>query len=211
VPVKLLSFNTILMCGYLMASDATRLLNFFFRNRAVPGSAIALPYSNRKLRYALLALKGVFILFIAGTIFSDALDYQKIYGDNAPKPPLHGIYYTETFIRNHDTSAALQSDTTRWKRLIVNSGSLAYIQKMNDTSRSYNFKIDTLTKTAVLYPNWDTLHKSSLHYTKDTGYLTLTGKINNDSLYIRLKRFDTNRFRLVNRGFHWVNEYPFNR
>ena len=26
-----------------------------------------------------------------------------------------------------------------------------------------------------------------------------------------LKRFDENRFRLVNRGFHWVNEYPYNR
>ena len=27
----------------------------------------------------------------------------------------------------------------------------------------------------------------------------------------RGKRFDLNRFTLINRGFHWVQQYPFNR
>ena len=85
------------------------------------------------------------------------------------------------------------------------------IQVMNDSTRNYHFKIDTLAKTAVLYPYYDTLNKTRFNYVVDPPYLTLTGKMGNDSVFIKLKRFDENRFRLVNRGFHWVSEYPYNR
>ena len=38
---------------------------------------------------------------------------------------------------------------------------------MNDSTKSYHFKIDTLTKTAVLYPLSDTLDKSRFNYVID--------------------------------------------
>jgi hypothetical protein len=41
--------------------------------------------------------------------------------------------------------------------------------------------------------------------------LLLIGKLNDDSVLIRMKKYDLNNFRLVSRGFHWVNEYPLNR
>jgi hypothetical protein len=28
---------------------------------------------------------------------------------------------------------------------------------------------------------------------------------------MKLKLLDRNKFTLVNRGFHWINEYPFQR
>ena len=114
-------------------------------------------------------------------------------------------------MRNKVEVPPLQTDTTRWNRLIVAAKGYAAIRLMNDSSLNYHFEIDTLAKTAILYPFSDTLHKSRLNFIKDSLYLTLTGKIGGDSVFIKLKRFDENRFRLVNRGFHWVNEYPFNR
>jgi uncharacterized membrane protein YphA (DoxX/SURF4 family) len=211
VPVKLLSFNTILMSLFLLWPDAKRLLSFFFLNKPAEAASIDLPYSNKKLKYSMAAVKLLFVGFVIVASFANVLDLEKQYGSKAPKPPLYGIYYTETFIRNKDTIPPLDTDTLRWKRIVVQRENFASVRLMNDTVRNYNFKIDTVTKTAMVYPNWDTLNKNQFTYIKDTAFLTLTGKIKNDSVYIKLKRYDENNFRLVNRGFHWVNEMPFNR
>ena len=211
VPVKLLSFNTILMSLFLLWPDAVRLANFFVLNRATVASNIALPYVNRKLRYGLLAVKVLFAVFIVWTTTSEALKYQNMQRDNAARAPLYGIYYTDTFIRNNTALPPLDTDTTRWKRIIISYKNYASIRLMNDTNRTYNFKVDTIARTALVYPSWDTLNKARFNYTKDSAWLTLTGKMNNDSVYIKLKRFDEKNFRLVSRGFNWVNEYPYNR
>ncbi|MGG9962110.1 hypothetical protein [Ferruginibacter sp. SUN106] len=211
VPVKLLSFNTILMSLFLLWKDLKRLVNFFILNRVTLAADIALPYSNKKLRYSLLALKWIMVVLFIWINFTGALDAQKLYGEKAPKPPLYGIYYTETFTRNNDTLPPLDTDTSRWERIIIQRENYAAIRLNNDTTRNYNFKIDTVTKTATVFPAWDTINKIHFNYLKDSVYLTLSGAIKNDSVYIKLKRFDENKFRLVNRGFHWVNEFPFNR
>ena len=211
VPVKLLSFNTILMCLFLLAKDAKRMLVFFILNKSTLPADLNLPYTNKKLRYCMIALKWAFVIFIISTTFREAIEGQKLYGNKAPKPPLYGIYNTETFIRNKDTIPPLDTDTTRWRRLIIQREQFASVKLNNDSIRIYNFQVDTVTRTAVVFPNWDTLNKARFKYTNDTAYLTLSGKLKNDSVYIKLKKFDISKFKLVNRGFHWVNEYPFNR
>jgi hypothetical protein len=211
VPVKLLSFNTILMSIFLLWKDIKRIVNFLFLNKPTPAADISVPYTNKKLGYSLFALKVIFIVFIFWSSFAQAIDAQKEYGEKAPKPPLYGIYYTETFIKNKDTLPPLDTDTTRWRRLIIQRDKFASVRVMNDSARNYNFQVDTTTKTAVVFSNADTLHKTTFNYVKDSVYLTLIGKMNTDSIYIKLKRFDENKFRLVNRGFHWVNEFPYNR
>ena len=82
---------------------------------------------------------------------------------------------------------------------------------MNDTSFYYQFKVDTAKHTAIVFSVKDTLNKAHFKYVVDTTSLTLIGKMKNDSVYINLKRFDEKNFLLMNRGFHWINERPFNR
>jgi hypothetical protein len=212
VPVKLLSFNTILMCLFLLEKDIQRLINFFILNRTAPPSDLAFPHYTRKWwRYSLPGIKLFFIVSLTWLTVSDAWGYYKGYGDIAPKPPLYGIYYPETFMRNNVPVPPVQTDTTRWNRLIVAYKDYGSIRLMNDSIKSYQFRIDTLTKTAVLYSFSDTLNKSRFNYVVDPPFLTLTGKMDGDSVFIKLKRFDENQFRLVSRGFHWVSEYPYNR
>lgn len=38
-----------------------------------------------------------------------------------------------------------------------------------------------------------------------------TAKYDAGTLAIRLRKIDPSKFPLLNRGFHWINEYPFNR
>ena len=139
---------------------------------------------------------------------------MKEYGDLRKKPPLYGIYNTELLIKNNDTIPPLITDTTCWRQIIIQTNNYARIKLMNDTIRNYNFKIDTAKIEAVSFPVWDTTAKIYFTYAKDGDYLILKGKIKNDSLntlYLKLKRYDENNFRLMSRGFHWINEYPYNR
>ena len=40
--------------------------------------------------------------------------------------------------------------------------------------------------------------------------LTLTGQMNGHQVAATLRRMDESKFLLMNRGFHWINEYPAN-
>ena len=213
VPVKLLSTALVVMALFLLARDTHRLINFFFLNKPAQAANISAPVFRKKWQNILLTvLKYVLIFYVVVINIQQALSAMKQYGDAAPKPPLHGIYNIETFVRNRDTLAPLTTDTTRWDQLMVSYPGYAFIKMMNDSSKGFAFNTDTVAKRIEMFSYGDTSKKSNFVYSfprKDV--LLLVGKLNNDSVLIQMNRYDLNNFRLINRGFHWVNEYPFNR
>jgi hypothetical protein len=82
---------------------------------------------------------------------------------------------------------------------------------MNDKIQWYSFSVDTVQHRVSLNSYVDTIRKSILSYKTDGSGFTLTGDLFDDSVYIRLNKYDAQSFNLMNRGFHWINEYPFNR
>jgi hypothetical protein len=45
----------------------------------------------------------------------------------------------------------------------------------------------------------------------DGDHLVLEGTMGFDTIRAELRKVDPSRFLLVSRGFHWINEVPFNR
>ena len=212
IPVKLLSFNTILMSLFLLRKDIKNLLNFFFLNKPTQPNNLNFPYTKKWIGYTAQTVKWLFVSFIIIANLVEAIQGQKEYGDKAIKPPFYGIYNVQSFVRNGDTILPLQTDTTRWKQLIVNYAGVASVKLTNDSIKRYSFEVDSLQKNVVVSKQMDTVNKYNLQIFKaDSITYFLNGKLWGDSVSIKLKRFDENKFRLVNRGFHWVNEYPFNR
>jgi hypothetical protein len=106
----------------------------------------------------------------------------------------------------------LATDTAQWKQLSIMSSDYATIKMMNDSLKRYSFMPDTLYKTVKLSGVSDGADIATLHYfNTDSAHLVFTGKILNDSVYIEMQKVDFNKMRLINRGFHWINEYPYNR
>lgn len=212
IPVKLYSSVLFLMSVFLLAPDANRLMNVLWHNKPTqPKLLLANSFNKRWMNITARSLKWIFVLYTLWGGIYGGIQAKKQYGDDAPKPPLYGIYNVESIIKNNDTVPLLLTDTTLWKQIVVQRSKFASIKLMNDTMRRYNFIVDTITKTASVYVDADSLHKSKLFYTNDTSYFTLRGQLKKDSVYMRFKKFDVNRFRLVSRGFNWINEYPFNR
>lgn len=213
VPVKLLSTMLTVMCLFLLCKDTVRLINFFFLNKlAAPANLTPHTFNKRWANITTTVIKYLLIIYVVAGNLTGDIQAMSQYGDLAPKPPLYGIFQVKTFVRKHDTIPPLTTDTTRWNKLILNYEGSARVKFMNDSSKNYNWKLDTVKHTVVMFPYTDSLNKGTYTYSmpkKDE--LLLKGVKCSDPLEIWLKKVYLKRFRLINRGFNWINEYPYNR
>jgi uncharacterized membrane protein YphA (DoxX/SURF4 family) len=220
IPVKLLSTTMVLMSLFLLGDNIRRLFNLFFLGRNTTLSVVPrAPIRKKSLRITLVVVKCLLVIYsIGGTAYS-SLDALNQYGDNTPHTALYGIYNTHSFLLNNDTLAPLQTDTIRWKQLVVD-GSPTYpygkIKMMSDSFLSYGIKTDTITHLMTITDYADSNKRWRLHYiypSKDSLILwgsRLWGK-QADSIRIAMIRYPLKKFRLNSRGYHWINEYPYNR
>jgi hypothetical protein len=202
----------VIMCIYLLSKDAIRLINFFFLNKpAQPADLSGHLFKKHWKNITLTIIKITLITYtLVLNIYQDVQATDQ-YGDEVPKPPLYGIYDVTSFVRNKDTIAPLKTDTTRWDKLVISRADMARVILMNDSSKRYGFVIDTVKDTIVM-DNKINYDKIRFTYSRPTkNMLLLKGKFKSDSLTISLKRYDLKNFLLINRGFHWINEYPLNR
>lgn len=213
VPVKIVSTMLVAMTLFLLSKNLQRFINFFILNRVVePAVYRPMRFKKRWKNVTLITFKYLLITYVALTTGISCIQGMSMYGDDAPKPPLYGIYNIEAFVRGRDTVAALTTDSTRWRRIAVSGQKNARVYFMNDSTRNYAFETDTAAKKITMYTYTDTLHKYFFNYTQPKpGLLVLNGHLLSDTLNIRMHSYDVKQFRLMSRGFHWVNEYPFNR
>lgn len=230
VPVKLLATTLVIMCLFLILRDANRLINFFFRNReALPSNLAPRRFKTKWKNTTLVVIKYVLIIYTLYFGLADALAREKQFGAKAKKPPLYGIYNVEVFIKNSDTLKPLITDTTRWRRFMISRIGSAQIQMMDDSIRRYSFKPDVKKRSVIAYTDADTTHKFHLTYnltkpglaelknfkgvnkTDTATYLVIKGEWKKDSVEVWMRRLNPNGFPLLQRGFHWVNEVPFNK
>lgn len=213
VPVKLFSTNLLLMAIFLVAPDAKRLFDVLVLNHP------AAPRVERPLvtgRGAKIVAVSLATLLVGYTIYTDVkfglTFYRESLAPNAPKPPVYGIWDVETLTRNGADQPPLLSDSTRIRRVIFGILGRATFRLMSDSVQRYLVKVDSVKHELALTGRFDPKDVRTLSYTKtDATHLVLTGKLGDDSVVIRLRRYDENRFPLMNRGFHWIQELPFNR
>jgi len=116
-------------------------------------------------------------------------------------------------LKKHDTIPPLTTDTVRWSKLIISSAESAGLKMMDDSTRRFALKMDTIAKRIAMFEYSDTTLKSYFNYRlkgKDTLLLNGLWK-NKDSLLITMKKYDLKKFPLVSRGFNWINETPYNK
>jgi hypothetical protein len=192
VPVKLFSFHLILMALLILRPELRRLLE-----------AVFTPRTNRLTTLAQLAL----LLTMVVTHVSPSRAAWFRYGGGAPKSALYGVWNIETFSADGDVKPPLLSDNDRYRRVIFEFPTLMVFQRMDDSFVYHPSTIDTaagaitLTRTAAV-----------LRYKREgDDRLIIDGVIDGRRLRLECKMQDRSKFNLVNRGFNWVQDYPFNR
>jgi uncharacterized membrane protein YphA (DoxX/SURF4 family) len=210
VPVKLFSSLLLSMALYVAATDSQRLLRLFILNRPVPARTYSLYSDKQWFKWGRIALK---ILVIGGFLIlhivqgTEALHYLE-----SPKSALYGPYEVKQFKRNN-TEVPL-SDTLRWERVFVDRRGptdMIAVTNQHGLQERIGFERNEIRKS-IVFSEWlvnDKKH-SFLYTQPDSNTLIMSGKWNNDSLYLELRKLQK-PFLLTNRGFHWVNEQPFNK
>ena len=213
VPVKLFSTNLLLMAVFLAAPDAKRLIDVLVRNRPAPARPHRPLFASRRATVVAAALA---TLVVGWTIYNDVkfglTYYRETIGPNAPKPPVYGIWDVESLTKNGVEQPPLLSDSTRIRRVIFGGLSRATFRLMSDSVSRFTMKVDSVKHELAFTGRFDPKNVRTLSYTRvDPAHLVLAGKLGADSLVMRLRRYDESRFLLMNRGFHWIQEQPFNR
>ena len=211
VPVKLFSFHLIVLSLFLLAPDARRLLNVLLLNRtAQPSTMIPLGRTIRARRIG-LAAQVLFGMYLVAMNLNSALDAWTRYGGGAPKSPLYGIWNIEQMVIDGQIRSALTTDYDRFRRVIFDRPTQAAFQRMNDTFVLYGAKIDTTARTVTLTRGTAASPGSFTYEQRSADVLILNGSIDGQKMQIQARLYDREKFLLVTRGFHWVQEYPFNR
>ena len=213
VPVKLFSLHLLSMAIFIIAPDRKRLLNIFFLNKPTLPEISRPVYFDSKTKWSYMIGKGLLMVFILTTNTIGTLETRKEiteYLKTANRfDPLLGEFDVELFELNGEIVPPGKMDTRRWKKVMINQKNIN-VQSTDGGSIPWHFHGNNYThKIILLSPDLSTM--GNFRFQGDSTTLTIEGILNQDSLRIKLKRKSEDQFLLVSRGFHWVNESPFNR
>lgn len=209
VPVKLLSTQLLSAAVWIVLPDMRRIVDVFVRGRAV-GPLVLEPWPRTlRMRRAAMALKLAFIGGQATGLAAYFIDEMRMRGE--PTDPLLAVYEVDELVRDGETMPPLLGDPWRWRRIGIHEQMLV-IEPMDHQLAFRRLEHDPATRTLTITPVQPPGPPTTLAYTlADDGTLELHGTEGEHRIDARLHRIDAADFLLVNRGFHWVNEIPFNR
>ena len=134
------------------------------------------------------------------------------YGPGAPKSALYGIWDIDQFVIDGQLRSPLINDYDRWRRVLFDYPQLITFQRMDGSMARYSAAVNTQDKTLDLTKFSDKNWKANFTFQRGPeDHLVLDGTMDGRKMHMDMKLMDRNKFLLVNRGFHWIQERPFNR
>ncbi|HJQ31114.1 MAG TPA: hypothetical protein VJ866_02990 [Pyrinomonadaceae bacterium] len=209
VPVKLFSSHLLAMAFFLAAPEFRRLANVFILNRTAEPAVIRPLFERARLNRAALILRMLFLVTVVGLSLYQSYTFRRTISQRSP---LHGVWEVEEFVSDGELRPPLVTDQTRWRRVVFDRPGVLAVFTMTDVRQRFPVELDEEKRTLSLKkrddPNWKTV----LTYEQpEPERLTLAGDFDGHPVQARLRRADPSRFLLTSRGFHWINEAPFNR
>ena len=212
VPVKLLSFHLFLMALFLIAPEFRRLLDFLFTHRAVAPSTQPQLCRTRRANQIALGAQIIFGIWLLGiSAYSARVDWQT-FGGGREQSALYGIWNVDVLSIDDQLRSPLLTDYDRWHRAVFDFPDRMSFQRMDDSFARYGAAINTKDKTLSLSKDSDKNWKGNFTFQRVApDRLTLDGSMDSHKIHMELQLADRSKFMLVSRGFHWIQERPFNR
>jgi hypothetical protein len=201
VPVKLFAMQ-LLLCALLIVLPHARRVTAALLGHATAEVAPRVRGSQRAERLRLVAK----LAFVALLAFAQ---YQQLAWRTQPaKNELHGVWVVEGFTSDGVEHAPLVTDDVRWRKLIVGERG-AVVRAMTDRRSWFRAKVDPGARTIELTAQEREEH-ATLHYVRrGDARLEVQGTYRGKQLKVTFMKEPEPL--LATRGFHWVQEEPFNR
>lgn len=202
VPVKIFSSHIVLFCVFIVSGDAIALYRFFVLHQP---SQLRFQKRTSDKKWKRITLTGLKWLVVAFFILSSssALFYTP------PPVPMEGAYTVDKFIINNQEIPV--NDSFGWKKLLISYPGRTNIILNNDSTKVFQSVLDTGKNTLMLRKTDQQDIYAYLHYNIQKDSIIFTGIKGRDSIKIKTIRKKKEDYPLNKRGFHWINEYPFNK
>ena len=240
VSVKIWSMNLAALALLLVIPHMGRLVDVFFLNRPTrPQASTPLFRSPRRERTA-FRIGMVCLAITLGFRVLGLLNMRGDQYNRVPTP-IWGIHEIATFVSDGEMRPPLLTDAGRWHTMVIERSGLASVRYMDGSIEDYLTDVDTVASqvTFVLNPDTTVTTAGATRMAYDPGYiegaferameggaegvyslgftlgpdgdLTLSGDWDGGSIEVQTDRRDERDFLLLNRGFHWVQYYPYFR
>jgi hypothetical protein len=187
------------------------LADFFLRNRTAGPSTQAELFQSRRANRIALAAQILFGVWLVGMNVYSNWDGWHTYGGGRTKSPLYGIWNVAELSIDGQVRSPLLGDYDRWQRVVFDFPERVSFQRMDESFAGYGAAIDSNAKTIALTKNSDKNWKGNLTFQRVAeDELILDGNMDSHMIHMKLQLVDYKKFLLVSRGFHWIQEYPFN-
>lgn len=193
VPVKLYSSHLLLTGVVLAGPDLGKLFDFFVRHRAIgPAAEAGPPLTARWLRVTALAAQCLFVAMIGTRAFASYSMYRSL-----EPPSFGGIYDVEV--------AAGIPAADAWKRISFDSAAFAMVMASEGTPYRVPIKYDETSQSLRIGTRTFQMSRA------DPNRLILLEQEGESQTELRLTRRAKSGFLVLDRGFHWISDTPFNR
>jgi hypothetical protein len=198
VPVKLFSFHLILMAVFLVAPDVRRLI----------GVVLA---KDARTRWAAIAQVAFGAYLVGMSVYGHVQQWYG-FGGGVPRPPLYGVWVIDEMKIDGITRPPLVTDNARWRRVVIQRTTDIAFWRMDDTPLTYPAKTDMDKKVITISNPGAKAWTAQLAFDRPTpNTMTFDGSVDGHALHMYTHLVAREDFLLVNRGFHWIQEFPFNR
>jgi hypothetical protein len=198
VPVKLFSFHLVMMSLTLLIPDVRRVCQAVF---------------NRQVKWIATVAQVVFGAYLVGlALYGSAVAWHGPFGGGAPRTPLYGVWEIDRMTIGGVERPPLVTDYERWRRVVIQVPNSISFWRMDDTFFGQAATVDMDAKTISLPQAANTHGTGRFTFEQpDAQHLVLDGEFEGRTVHMETHLFDRQAFLLVNRGFHWVQELPFNK
>ena len=218
VPVKLYSSHLLLAAVFLALPDAGRLWNVLVAKRPTQPA----PISRWRWRRAELLRPWVATAYLGWILYgqtTQGLEFQRMMGTNLERRPLHGTFEVVGFSRENEDVP--ENDPGRWRQVRIEPNGVLLASTQGGRQRYYRYEEASSGAALTLRPSTAPMgiappapadpsappFELELVW-NDAEHVDLAGELEGELIVAQLKK---RVFLLETRGFHWINEYPFNR
>jgi uncharacterized membrane protein YphA (DoxX/SURF4 family) len=236
VPVKLFSSHLLLMSLFLIAPDLPWLVRVFLLGRRDTPRGERPLVRRLWLDRTLLVVRTLVVLTFVGVTMHSAYESSALYGQRVAEPPLFGLWDVEEFALDGNVRPPLTTDADRWQRVTFNKALTIQKSKLANP----RLVVTSMTGKAVLFAEalvdeekhtmtltvrasgagskvpaanvlrYQEVEPEVIELEGAVAFLG-DGKSGTKHVKARLRHYGEDKFLLSNRGFHWINEVPYNR
>ena len=206
VPVKLYSFNYLVMALFLLVPDLPRLTNALVLGKAVEARPLIPLLGSVNFDRLVLVLRTlVVVAMVYGQVRGSYKMWNDMYG--GPPAPIAGRW--DLVSMKIDEKEPDKDDPMTWRWLDFTSRKFMRLAGPKPPNTFYSITWDTEAKKLTLAKFRDPKWTATFSYEQpESDELELQGSIDGKVLSASLKRCAEKEYELMTRGFHWIQELP---